>query len=817
MKNEYSLYIRNFDQKQIYTNQEYLDEIEKLRTKKAYQCVNTYLQDQIFDEGSTEVKLGYLNINSLVNKVKDVDNDKNLCECDVLVLSETRLPKKSPINLENWKISKFDLEDKNSKAPHMGLAMLIKKTSEIEINAKVSVIKLSGSTIFQYLEVYLKGIGIKGIMYYVNKKPSKKDIEKIVKHFKKLRWDFFIGDLNLNHTELEDRKRVSILTKGLNLKSVLHQTTRSKAHLDHIMIHRQLDMVTYATSYSNLYTDHAAITLRISKDGKFTSEFVEDQIRKQELNYLIHQDPVISEEKKKFEKKQEENEEIGERDVYPEEDMIMRGKNFILYERELQRLSPPRFLSDELINAYMHLISEKYNNLFIFDTHFHSSLQTSKFSEKRGYVNVNPFQFNTWLMPLNFQNCHWILLCINVENLDRGELAIDLYDSAREMDFTYDIQTDELCKYIRFMCEKYKNLKVDHLNIIHQNVNRTIPQQSNDYDCGVYVLAYAICLAANETMNFDQAIIDVYRQNLRHEFKRKSLDEACLLFVREQGNQSKQTQSKLNKGKKREARKSFKSQRQQKREKQDSETLSQRYQSSRKPIGLINLGNTCYFNALIQSLNSLPLVVNAIHLDSMNLGNDVSLASQIAKLFDGIDKRRSLNDLRKLTLDVLEHIWQRFGREYQAGAQEDVEGFYFHMKMILNENQNSKTTTKNFSSLEETKENYELSCPSNITKPTTIYAKVVRNMHDTKTCVTETYERFPSLLLPIQQTADNGNNDEFTTVETLIANYVAKTECEEKIRCSVCSSPNSTLTQETILVDLPDVLVLTLERYIFRC
>ena len=87
VRNEYSLFIRNFHPKQIFANEKYIDEIEKLRTKKAYQFVNTYLHDQIFENGSTEIKLGYLNINSILNKVEDIDEDKNLSELDILVLS----------------------------------------------------------------------------------------------------------------------------------------------------------------------------------------------------------------------------------------------------------------------------------------------------------------------------------------------------------------------------------------------------------------------------------------------------------------------------------------------------------------------------------------------------------------------------------------------------------------------------------------------------------------------------------------------------------------------------------------------------------
>ena len=243
----------------------------------------------------------------------------------------------------------------------LGLALLSKETSKTVIEAKSDVINLSGKTIFQYLEVHLKAFGIKGIMFYVNKKPNKTDIKSLLKHFKHKQLEFFIGDLNLDATDINDRKRISLLTDGLKMKAILHQLTH-RSHIDHVMTPSKSKLVFYSTAFSNLYTDHAAVTLRICFDGNFTSEFVQNQITKQDLNYLIHQDPVKFEGKNKSENI--EREQRHEQEEIPEEDIIMKGRNFILKESDLERLIPPRYLSDDIINAYCHLISEKYKDVF---------------------------------------------------------------------------------------------------------------------------------------------------------------------------------------------------------------------------------------------------------------------------------------------------------------------------------------------------------------------------------------------------------------------------------------------------------------------
>ena len=128
----------------------------------------------------------------------------------------------------------------------------------------------------------------------------------------------------------------------------------------------------------------------------------------------------------------------------------MKGKNFVLYESELYILKPPQYLSDEIINAYMHLLSEKYEDIFFFDTFFHKTLEENGFNISRGYVKANPFSRKRWIIPVNFQNCHWILLYLNLENLVRGQITMDLHDSASKMNYFYDIQTNDISKYINF-------------------------------------------------------------------------------------------------------------------------------------------------------------------------------------------------------------------------------------------------------------------------------------------------------------------------------------------------------------------------------
>ena len=606
--------------------------------------MNTYLEDKIFMDESEEVKLGYLNINGLKNKADDIDADKNLLNLDCLILAETKLSPETEVNFENWNISRFDFEDKNSKSPHLGMVFLSKKNAKHGLSVKLcSSINLSGKTKFQYFAVNIAKLDLNGIFFYVNKKPQKKDI---VKHFKKSQLDFFVGDLNLNNINEEDQKRIADLNEGLGIHSILYQNTRKKAHLDHVMIANALKLQAFATSFANLYTDHSAVTLRICKNGRFSKEFVEEQIGKQGMNYLIQKDPVINEGDRAGEERVEE--ERAEEENQQQDELLMKGTNFVLYESELERLKPPQFLSDEIINAYMQLISEKYRDVFFFDTFFHQSLEENGFNSKRSYAKINPFTSRKWIMPINFQNCHWILLHLNLENIHKGQILMDLHDSATKMNFVYDIQTDEIRKYIKFMFEKYEQSKLSNFNLVLRNVSTTLPQQQNNCDCGAFVLGYSICLAARKNIEFNQLNINILRPNMKHEIRRKALDKNCCLFSNKTTFTKEPTYNDVPRLTKRQPRETFTSKKEQQHEKKDKKGSFETTSNSSERQGMCDIptkfrndGTLCWLNSLLQfffliytdAKNSVLLNLFLTYKSSNNV-EDASLVREQLTYYD---------------------------------------------------------------------------------------------------------------------------------------------------------------------------------------
>ena len=64
-----------------------------MKKYKQYKFKKIYLEDEIFTNSNSEVKIGYLNINDLTADfhAEYINADKNLVNVDILVLADTRL------------------------------------------------------------------------------------------------------------------------------------------------------------------------------------------------------------------------------------------------------------------------------------------------------------------------------------------------------------------------------------------------------------------------------------------------------------------------------------------------------------------------------------------------------------------------------------------------------------------------------------------------------------------------------------------------------------------------------------------------------
>ena len=90
-----NVYLKDFDQSYIKCNPNIGEKIDSMRLTRPYEFKKIYNEDEIFNEEGNEIKIGYLNINGVIDADHYVylNNDKNPLNLDNLILAEAKLTK----------------------------------------------------------------------------------------------------------------------------------------------------------------------------------------------------------------------------------------------------------------------------------------------------------------------------------------------------------------------------------------------------------------------------------------------------------------------------------------------------------------------------------------------------------------------------------------------------------------------------------------------------------------------------------------------------------------------------------------------------
>ena len=112
------LFLKSFERSYIKTNKEIKEKIIAMRKFKPYINKKIYLDEKVFKDPVSEIKIGYLNINGVDCKSHSyyLNHDHNLKNLNMLVLSETKIQKdysdsKLESDLDDWNIiQRYDME-----------------------------------------------------------------------------------------------------------------------------------------------------------------------------------------------------------------------------------------------------------------------------------------------------------------------------------------------------------------------------------------------------------------------------------------------------------------------------------------------------------------------------------------------------------------------------------------------------------------------------------------------------------------------------------------------------------------------------------
>ena len=278
------VFLKSFDKSYIQVNKVIQERVDAMIKYRSYDFKKIYLDQKIFHKNDSEIRLGYLNINGLIdgNHCHYFNCDKNLISLDIIVLAETKLDAKHTDQfikeeLSNWILKgRYDAEDQRK---HMGLLLLISKKSKYQDQIQsltIQTLKRDENLQIQGLIVRLLN-DLKIGFIYCRSTPTHQEINAINKAFDECH--ILTGDFNLSHRIAGDKEKLTNLCQTRR-KSVLNEITRSQSNnqLDYVLVDAILKQFCFATSFNNFISDHKSVTARIGLYGNQITDEVKAKL-----------------------------------------------------------------------------------------------------------------------------------------------------------------------------------------------------------------------------------------------------------------------------------------------------------------------------------------------------------------------------------------------------------------------------------------------------------------------------------------------------------------------------------------------------------
>ena len=199
-------------------------------------------------------------------------------------------------------------------------------------------------------------------------------------------------------------------------------------------------------------------------------------------------------------------------------DILVEGFQQKVTRADINKLDGLNWLGDVVINFYMNLLAERAKEngmpqIYAFSSFFLTKLlMTGRKGVKRGTKNIDIFSMDLILVPVHL-TMHWCMAII-----DMRANQIRCYDSLGGTNCTC---LNALENYLsEEYVDRFKKPLTTKFNLIHMD---SIPKQSNNSDCGVFVCKYAECISWGASINFTQDDIPSIRKNIVYEILHKKL------------------------------------------------------------------------------------------------------------------------------------------------------------------------------------------------------------------------------------------------------------------------------------------------------
>eukprot|EP01127_Copromyxa_protea_P021974 TRINITY_DN7698_c0_g1_i1.p1 TRINITY_DN7698_c0_g1~~TRINITY_DN7698_c0_g1_i1.p1 ORF type:complete len:596 (-),score=98.04 TRINITY_DN7698_c0_g1_i1:72-1859(-) len=211
----------------------------------------------------------------------------------------------------------------------------------------------------------------------------------------------------------------------------------------------------------------------------------------------------------------------------PNGDVLVDKFNIEIRREDLCRLKPCVWLNDEISNFFFQLLAERSQNdktlpkIHVFNTFFYQNLS----NRGNGYAynrvarwtkDKDIFALDKIFIPVHVHGNHWCLAVLNIR-----DKRIEYYDS---MGNSNPKCIENLKKYL---LDEHKSKKGEDLDIDTYDVyspGPDCPQQTNVYDCGVFMCKFADYHSRDLPLTFSQRNIPFFRKQMALQIVNANLD-----------------------------------------------------------------------------------------------------------------------------------------------------------------------------------------------------------------------------------------------------------------------------------------------------
>lgn len=173
-----------------------------------------------------------------------------------------------------------------------------------------------------------------------------------------------------------------------------------------------------------------------------------------------------------------------------------------------KRLSENDWLNDEIINNYIKLLKEKFQGArkLLCNTYFYALVEKMDSTKEQDYKkfvrilnkqSVRIQEARGLLLPINIREKHWLLAHFDFESF-----SIEIIDSYFPLSNEEIEYASTVLRFKAFL-ERFWQEKTGTAVTFAVVMEQSTPQQTNDNDCGLYVLINMRCILEGKSLNYD--------------------------------------------------------------------------------------------------------------------------------------------------------------------------------------------------------------------------------------------------------------------------------------------------------------------------